>query len=78
MVSSFMRRSNRPKDVSALQVWRCGPSKNNLDFIADTGRAYFLERPVGVVAHDRGWNYLLFRGDENFDAGKSELLRVVR
>lgn len=61
-----------------MQVWRCGPSKNNLEFLAETRRAYFMERPVGEVGHDRAWNYLLYRGDENFDAGKSELLRIVR
>lgn len=76
-----MMRKNRPKSVRSLQCYRCGPSKNNLEFLeSEKARAYFLERPGGNGApqYDRSWNYLLYRGDDQFAAGRQALFRIVR
>ena len=80
-VCDRMMRKNRPKTVRILHCFRCGPSKNNLEFLAsEKERAYFLERPGGGGApqFDRTWNYLLYRGDDNFKAGQDAVYRIYR
>ncbi len=82
LVNAFrMMRKNRPKAVRSLHCYRCGPSKNNLEFLAsEKERAYFLERPsgVGTPQLERNWNYLLYRGEDNFTAGRDALYKIFR